>query len=139
MGGLFCMIVSDKIKVEKVMLIVPGSNLAEAFWTGASTQDLKNKMIEDFDMTLPKLKKLWEKISPDNYFKNKSLKTEFNLILSKNDVVIPFTQNGKNLVKILKDRKINHKVIFEDNSHKIEILKESVFLDRFKKWLSKIN
>ena len=68
MGGLFCMIIADKIKVEKVKLIVPGYNLAEAFWKGVETQDLKNKMIKECGTTLPKLEKIWEKISPDYYF-----------------------------------------------------------------------
>lgn len=31
LGTLFCMIVADKIKIEKIRLIVPGYNLAESF------------------------------------------------------------------------------------------------------------
>jgi esterase/lipase len=65
LGGLFCMIVADKIKIEKVKLIVPGYNLAEAFWKGESTQGLKNEMIKNYGTTLPELKKYWKEISPD--------------------------------------------------------------------------
>jgi len=96
LGGLFCMIVSDKIKIEKIRLIIPGSNLAEAFWHGEGTIEVKNEMVKKYNMTLPKLTKIWDKISPDHYLKSKSLKTEFNLTISKNDFVIP-TKNGKNL------------------------------------------
>lgn len=95
LGGLFCMIVSDKIQIEKVMLIVPGYNLAEAFWLGVETQELKNQMIKKYKMTLSKLKREWKSISPDHYFKRKSFETEYNIILSKNDRTIPIS-SGKN-------------------------------------------
>ncbi len=135
LGGLFCIIVSDKIKIEKVMLIVPGYNLAEAFWLGESTQKLKNEMIKNFQTTLPELKKCWKQISPDHYFKNKSYDTEFNMILSKNDKVIPIA-NGKKLIKLLKEENIKNHVSWTHLSHRLEVLKEGIFTEHFKKWIS---
>ncbi|MFA6354991.1 MAG: hypothetical protein WCW65_01020 [Candidatus Paceibacterota bacterium] len=135
LGGLFCMIISDKIKMEKVMLIVPGYNLAEAFWKGASTQELKNKMIKDYKTTLSKLKKIWKEISPDYYFKRKSHNTEFNIILSKNDKVIPIS-NGKKLINLLKDKNIKEHISWTHLPHQLEMLKEGIFINNFKKWIS---
>lgn len=135
LGGLFCMIVSDKIKIEKVKLIVPGYNLAEAFWMGESTQYLKNKMIEKFNTTLPELKKHWKEISPDHYFKNKSHNAEFDITLSRHDKVIPIS-NGKKLLKLLKEENIKEHVSWTNLSHVMEALHEGIFIDSFKKWVS---
>jgi hypothetical protein len=135
LGGLFCMIVSDKIKAEKVMIIVPGYNLADAFWKGESTQELKNEMVSKHKTTLPKLEKYWKEISPDYYFKNKSRQTEFSIILSKNDKVIP-TSNGRRLLKLLKDKNFKVSNSWTTHSHAVECIREGIFLDNFKKWIS---
>jgi esterase/lipase len=135
LGGLFCMVVSDKIYTEKVMLIVPGYNLAEAVWLGESTQKLKKEMVKNHKTTLSKLKKCWKIISPDYYFKNKSYKTKFNIILSTNDKVIP-TANGKKLLKLLKEKNIKEHISWTHLPHKLETIKEAVFIEDFKKWLS---
>jgi len=138
LGGLFCMIVSDKINVKNCMLIVPGYNLAEAFWKGASTQGLKEEMIKKYQTTLPKLKKEWKEISPDYYFKNKSYNTNFSIILSKNDKVIPI-ENGRKLIKLLKEENIKVHVSWTNLSHQLEMLKEGVYIDNFQKWISSFN
>jgi hypothetical protein len=104
MAGTFVMILADLMPVKAVAAIVPGSNLAECFWNGASTQLLKQDM-EQRGMTLPKLKDLWAEISPDSYFKKKSINTKFYLRLSSKDVVIPY-ENGIKLVKLMKKNKI---------------------------------
>jgi hypothetical protein len=135
LGGLFCMIISDIIKVKKVMLIVPGYNLADAFWQGESTQELKNDMIQKYKTTLLELEKYWKEISPDNYFKNKSRQTEFSIILSKNDKVIP-TSNGRRLLKLLKDKNFKVHNSWTTHSHAVECIKEGIFLEDFKKWIS---
>jgi esterase/lipase len=137
LGGLFCMIVSDKIKTEKVMLIVPGCNLAESFWQGESTQELKNKMVSKYKVTLPQLKKYWKEISPDYYFKKKSHETEFSLVLSRVDKVIPIS-NGKKLLKLLKEDNIKYTKSWTNLSHKFEILEEGIFMSHFKKWIKSI-
>lgn len=135
LGTLFCMIVADKIDIKKARLIVPGYNLAESFWKGISTQDLKNKMIEKHNTTLPQLKKCWAEISPDNYFKNKSQNTEFYITLSKCDNVIPIS-NGKKLINFLKKEKVDIHLSWTELSHKMEILKEGIFIENFTKWIS---
>lgn len=135
LGGLFCMIVSDKIKIEKVKLIVPGYNLAEAFWLGASTQKIKDEMVKKHRTTLPKLKKCWAIISPDHYFKNKSHNTEYYITLSHKDIVIPIS-NGKRLIKFLKDENFKTHISWTNLPHQIEMLKEGIFIDEFTKWMS---
>lgn len=135
LGGLFCMIVSDKVNIKKCMLIVPGYNLAEAFWQGDSTQGLKEEMVKKHKTTLPKLKKEWKEISPDYYFKSKSHNTEFSIILSRPDKIIPI-ENGKRLIKLLKEENIKTHVSWTNLPHQLEMLKEGLFVDNFKKWIS---
>ena len=120
------------------MLIVPGYNLAEAFWMGESTQKLKNQMIKEHDITLSELKNHWREISPDYYFKNKSLNTEFSIILSKEDKVIPIS-NGKKLLKRLREENIKAHISWTHLSHKFTMIKEGIFSENFKKWISEIN
>ena len=136
LGGLFCMIVSDQIKIEKVKLIVPGYNLAEAFWLGASTQKIKDEMVKKHKMTLPKLKKSWKIISPDHYFNKKSHNTEYFITLSTNDIVIPIS-NGKRLIKFLKEENFKVHVSWTHLPHVTEILKEGLFIKNFTEWISK--
>lgn len=135
LGTLFCMIVADKIEVRKARLIVPGYNLAESFWKGVSTQDIKKEMIEKHKTTLSQLKNCWAEISPDYYFKNKELNTEFSITLSRCDNVIPVS-NGKKLIKFLKKENINMHLSWTELSHKMEIIKEGVFIEEFIKWVS---
>ena len=137
LGGLFCMILADKIKVKKMMLVAPGYNLAEAFYFGQGkrTKKIKKKMIEKYLITLPTLKETWKEISPDSYFKEKSHQTEFFIILSKNDGVIP-TSSGQQLIDLLEKEKIKSKIIWTNLSHRIICLKELLFIKNFKKWLS---
>jgi len=138
LGGLFCMIISDKIKIEKVKLIVPGYNLAEAFWEGESTKKLKNKMVKNYGITLPFLKKCWEEISPDYYFKNKSHDTLFDITLSKCDKVIPIS-NGEKLIELIKEKNIKLNLSWTNLSHQLEMFKEGIFIKDFKKWIKEIN
>lgn len=115
MAGTFVMILADLMPVKAVAAIVPGANLAECFWNGESTQFLRKEM-EQNGVTLPKLKKLWQEISPDNYLKEKSSNTNFLIRLSKNDVVIPY-KNGLKLVELMKKNKIKFELQENTLSH----------------------
>lgn len=137
LGGLFCMIVSDEIKTEKEMLTVPGSNLAEAFWQGTGTYKIKEEMVEKHNITLEELKELWKDISPDYYFKKESLNTKFNIILSKNDTVIP-TENGKKLLGILDSKNIKYDLHWTSLGHRMASIREPIFHKRFTNWLKNI-
>ncbi|ETB63960.1 TPA: hypothetical protein DIC38_01490 [Candidatus Nomurabacteria bacterium] len=136
LGGLFCMIIADKINIKKIMLIAPGCNLAESFWLGKYTQNLKNEMIKDHHTTLEELKEEWKDVSPDSYFKNKSLNSNFYIILSKQDKAIPIS-NGKKLINILEEKNINFKLSWSKFSHKLTLLKELICVKNFKKWILK--
>jgi predicted esterase YcpF (UPF0227 family) len=125
LGGLFAMIISDKCDIKKCILINPGNNLAESFWNGTATTELKKEM-ENKGITLKKLKKIWNTISPDFYFKNKSKNTEFYIKLSKIDKIIPY-KNGKKLIKLLKQNKINFKLHQNFLSHSFSLIYESIF------------
>lgn len=105
LGGLFCMIIADRIIIEKVMLVAPGYNLAECFWFGKYTQKIKRDMHKDSNMNLEKLKEEWKDISPDHYFKDRSLNSNFFIILSTMDKAIPIP-NGKKLIEVFNKKNI---------------------------------
>jgi len=134
LGGLFCLIVVDKIKTKKVMLVAPGCNLAEAFWLGEYTQEIKNKMIKESNMSLEKLKNDWQDISPDFYFKNNSLSSNFFIIMSKKDRAIPIS-NGKKFIDLLNDKNIMLKIKWSNLSHRSTLVKELIFIKNFRKWI----
>ena len=125
LGGLFAMIISDNIEIKKVSLICPGDNLADCFWNGTATREIRIKM-QKSGIKKEELKKVWLKISPDYYFKNKSKKTKFYIELSKNDKVIPY-KNGKNLIRILKNKKINLEINEIGLPHELALMEEGPF------------
>jgi len=105
LGGLFGMIIADKIDVKKMVLLVPGYNLAQAFWKSKSKQTIYcREEMKKNGMTLKKLKELWGPISPDSYFHKKAFKSEYYIKLSKKDKVIPYS-NGLKLIKELEKKK----------------------------------
>jgi hypothetical protein len=125
LGGLFAMIVSDREDIKKCILINPGDNLAESFWNGTATQVLKKQMTKK-GITLTKLKKNWETISPDFYFKEKAKKTKFFIKLSMNDKIIPI-KNGKSLIELLKSKKIKFNLYETLLPHQYSLLYECLF------------
>jgi esterase/lipase len=129
LGGLFCMIVADKIDVKKVMLVAPGANLAESFWYGEKTKELRQEM-EKRGVSIEKLKKCWQKISPDNYFGGKTRHAIFYIILSSKDKTIPIN-NGRKLVEILKRQHIKFNVQETSLSHVAICIKESLLTKNF--------
>lgn len=135
LGGLFCMIIADRIDIKKVMLIAPGFNLAESFWFGEYTQNIKKEMIKNSHITLEKLREEWKDISPDYYFKDKSLNSNFFIILSKKDKAIPIS-NGKKLIELLKEKNIPLKLSWSNFSHKLTLIKELILVKNFRKWIS---
>ena len=128
LGGLFAMIISDKIDIKKISLICPGDNLAECFWNGIATQKIKQKMREN-GIKKDELKNIWQKISPDFYFKKKSKNTKFYIELSKKDKVIPY-KNGENLVKLLLKRKVDLKVKEIKPPHELALMEEGPLFRR---------
>lgn len=118
------------------MLIVPGYNLAEAFWLGEGTSNLKQEMVKKYKMTLEKLKKQWKDISPDYYF-NKNTETDFNIILSLEDKVIPI-KNGKKLINFLKNENIKYHISWTHLSHKEEVIREALFPIKFNNWIKNL-
>lgn len=130
LGTTFAMILADKIRFEKIVLTVPGDNLADCFWQGDKTQKLRKKM-EKQGMTLEELKKIWKPISPDNYFKAKSLKAKYLIQLCKKDNVIPY-KNGQQLIKLMKTKNIDLKVEeSEFLSHDLDCVFDILWPKRF--------
>lgn len=123
------MIVSDKVDIKKAMLVVPGANLAESFWHGDKTRELKQEM-EKNGMSLKKLRNCWREISPDNYFKRKSLRAKFYIILSVNDKTIPI-DNGRKLIALMKRRNIKFEILETFLPHKYACAKESLVTNNF--------
>ena len=125
LGTDFAMVVADKIKMKRVVLILPGDNIAEAFWKGLKTRPLRKKM-QKKGMTLEKLKKIWNPISPDSFFKKNGLLPEYFLVLSEKDKIIPY-KNEKALVKLFKRKKIKHNLKISHLKHIPTIIAECMF------------
>lgn len=125
LGGLFAMIIIDKIKIKRAVLICPGDNLAESLWNGSETQDIKNEYMKK-GITLNHLKELWSDISPDYYFKNKSRFAEFYIKLSNKDTIIP-TSNGVSLLDLMKERGIKFNLLHTSLPHKLALLWECIW------------
>ena len=124
LGALFGMIIADRININKLVLIAPGNNLAECFWSGNKTQHLR-RLMEKNHITLVKLKNLWRKISPDNYFKNKATKSKYFVQIAKKDHVIPY-QNGIKLIKLFKQKNIIFKLEKDNISHEFKLILEAI-------------
>ena len=121
-------LIADAIYIKKMVLIVPGYNLAECFWEGHATKDLRLEM-EKKGMTLKKLKKIWKEISMDYSFKKKAKKTQYFIDLTKRDSVIPYP-NGKKFVKFLKKKRVKFKVKRGFLPHKILVINDFLFPKR---------
>ena len=131
----FCAIIADSIKCEKVILTVPGDNLAESFWNGKSTQHLKREMQQN-GMTLGELKKIWQEISPDNYFQNKGRQAKYFIRLTKRDKTIPY-RNSKKLTELLKQKNIKFELKESKFiSHSFNCLLDIIFSKRIFKFLN---
>ena len=67
LGCVFAMMVSDQNPlIKKLILVVPGNSLAESLWGGIRTIKIK-RMMKKRGLTLTKLKKYWNDLSPENY------------------------------------------------------------------------
>ncbi len=135
LGSIFAFMLTKKYDVKKVILIVPGDNLAESFWKGKLTQNLKNSMSKKGN-TLNELKKHWETISPDyNIVKNQ--KTEYLIELSTIDKVIPYKQ-GERLVSLLEENNIKYKVLKDrKHTHIFKTVYETLFPKNIFKYFKK--
>jgi len=125
LGTDFAMVVADEVKIKKIVLVLPGNNLAEAFWKGIKTRLLRKKM-QKKGMTLEKLKKIWGPISPDSFFKKNGLEPEYFLVLSEKDKIIPY-KNEKALVKMLKRKKVKHNFKISHLKHVPTLISECMF------------
>ena len=125
LGTDFAVIIEPKVKIKKVVLVLPGDNLADAFWKGIKTRSLKKTMVHN-GINLEKLKKEWMPISPDSFFKKKGLKSEYFVIVSKKDHIIPY-KNEKKLIKILRKNNIKFESKISHLRHIPTIIMESLF------------
>jgi len=86
---VFAMMIASKNElITDVILVAPGSTLAESMWDGLRTAKIKRVMKKE-GMTLGRLKKYWLQLAPEEYLegiKDKKVK----IFLSKSDKVIPY-------------------------------------------------
>ena len=109
LGVVLALMVANKNKlVKKIVLIVPGYDLAESLWTGISTKNLRNKF-EKEGINLGKLINLWKKLSPSNNINSLDGKEIF-VFLSEADQVINYSQGNKLLGALKKRYKVNFKI-----------------------------
>jgi len=80
-------------KIQALILVVPGSSLAESLWSGIRTLKIKNE-IEKRGVSLAELEKDWKDLAPENYirnFKNKRVR----IYISESDRIIPYNFGKK--------------------------------------------
>lgn len=82
------MIANQNDLIAEVILVAPGSTLAESMWSGLRTAKIKRIMRKE-GLTLGSLKRYWLQLAPDEYLrgiKDKKLK----IFLSESDKIIPY-------------------------------------------------
>ena len=89
------MIANHNPHVTKLVLVAPGSDLAESMWYGIKTQNVR-RLFEKQGITLPFLKEAWHDLAPENNLDGMKGK-EIEIYISKYDVNIPY-RLGKKLV-----------------------------------------
>lgn len=93
-----CM-VANEIDVGKLFLILPGSCLVEAVWSGIGTQEIR-RSYEERGVGLEDLKKKWKRIAPENNVDK--LNCEVFVYRSVRDLVI-LSEFGERLVRKIGD------------------------------------
>lgn len=126
--------VADKIRVEKVVLVAPGYSMADGFWFGRLTKPYKEEM-EKKGVTLKQLERLWKDISADNSFKNFAKEARYLIKLAENDETVPF-EHGLKLVNLMKQKKVRFSLDIEpipkntkkkQNPHTLAVLYDCLF------------
>ncbi len=82
------MVADHNPHVTKLVLVAPGSNLAEPMWYGLKTQNVR-KIFEKNGVTLDFLKEAWRDLAPEHNFSGLTGK-EIEIYISKYDVNIPY-------------------------------------------------
>jgi pimeloyl-ACP methyl ester carboxylesterase len=88
------MIANHNPHVTKLVLVAPGSDLAESMWYGLKTQNVR-RLFEKQGITLTFLKNAWRDLAPENNFHGLDGK-EIEIYISKCDINIPY-RFGKRL------------------------------------------
>lgn len=111
-GAVIAMMVADNNdRINKLELIVPGSNLAESMWNGIRTQRIRAEF-EKKNITLGQLNRKWEVLAPKDHISGLKCKKIY-IQLSRADKIIPYVY-GKELADLLK--KSNIKTVVEENN-----------------------
>lgn len=109
LGSLLAFIIANNSKdISKIIVNLTGADVAEIVWGWEEYgKDFKNEILK-YGITLNKLKKEWNILSPinniDNLYDKKIL-----VYIARKDKIIPYKQ-GLKLVKKLKDLKYNFKL-----------------------------
>lgn len=144
LGTGFALMICDKVKIEKVVLVTAGYDMAECFWKGRFTQYYKKKM-EENGMTLKKLKQMWKEFSAKKHLEKHAKNTKFLIKLAKNDHTLPFEQ-GLKLVKEMEKRNIEFELHIEDihqkhsknfSAHRLAVMYDCFFPEESLSFLTK--
>jgi len=98
------MIANHNSSINKIILLVPGSCLAESMWKSIKTQHLK-RSIESRKKNLKNLKREWNSLAPKNNLGELKNKKIF-IYLSRADKIIP-SELGKHLVKAMRRKNLS--------------------------------
>jgi pimeloyl-ACP methyl ester carboxylesterase len=92
-----CMIANNNIDVKKLHLILPGHCLAESLWEGESTQEIRDDLDDNYNLS--NLKEYWRDLAPENNIDNLKI-DDISVFLSEADKSIPF-DHGKRFLEQL--------------------------------------
>jgi hypothetical protein len=96
LGGVALCITAEKLdNFNKVILVAPGNDLANAFWYGLRTRRLRN-ILADHGHQLKELQNEWSELAPENHVECLS-DHPVRIILARKDKFIPYS-NGKKLL-----------------------------------------
>ncbi len=116
-GTIIAAMITQDIKgIEKIILNLSGSDLAEIIWSwDKSIKGFKKQMLRK-GVTLPKLKKIWSPLSPLNNLKDSGVK-DILLYMAVHDELIPYNLQ-EDLLKGLQANNISvEALVNERHSH----------------------
>ncbi|MFA5952974.1 MAG: YqiA/YcfP family alpha/beta fold hydrolase [Candidatus Pacearchaeota archaeon] len=121
LGGIPSFMITNELRVNKLILLMPSDSLAQGVWEGLRTQNIKKSFIKQ-GIKLKKLKILWKELEPQNNLKNLE-KTKIIIFNSKSDLIIPY-KRSYNLIKEMHKKRIYPKVYTNKNiGHYLTALK----------------
>lgn len=115
------LLISNGLEVSKLILVVPGDDLAASLWDGIRTQKLREVYNRGFGYSREKLIEKWKKLAPKNNLSNLG-SAKILVLLGRGDSVIPFIFGMKLVDTMLKKGYEVKTRIYKYAGHYVSIL-----------------